>query len=398
MRTLLCTLCLLALTSVSAAATLTTLTLNADGTISGFAAHDAGTGSPFYTHCNDDPDSSSSDWVGNDLRETSCTTWFALSNVDADFTSMTTLQVRVDVQADSFGGGGGGDTCTLTARIYDANNDTTNPLTDETSNLATEADSTRTQRNISFSGLTGTKTQWDAAYIRFTWTYTQNAGPDNASIHLHGCDFDGTYAATPAVEVDFNGDASTYVQCFPLFSPSSSYEVIVKFRVPDLAAPEVLWSSEDAVSDGVRLRILANGNLRSDHNSNNQEVSTGGPYDDNVTHTATMSWNGTTYTLDVDGNSVNEADSSTLSQDSGSGPRIGATPFGGGTNYSGFISECKITDDGTVTFWSTFDDSHQIDHVQDESAQNNDARISLGGGWTLEDFWQGVNTFLLPAF
>lgn len=391
MRILLCTLCLAALTSVSAAATLTTLTLNADGTISGFAAHDAGTGSPFYTHCNDDPDSSSSDWVGNDLSETSCTTWFALANVDADFTSMTTLQVRVDVQAVGFGN----DTCTLTARIYDANNDTTNPLTDETSNLATEADSTRTQRNISFSGLTGTKAQWDAAYIRFTWTYTQNTGPDNASIHLHGCDFDGTYAATPAVEVDFNATDGTNVTIPVAASASSSYEVIIKFRTPDItAATEVPFSGEDAASDGIRMRINVNGSVAWLHNSTTSITPATG-FDDNSEHTATASWNGTTVSWDVDASADSDADSSAISTTTNM--RLGAKSFASTNEYGGFLTYVKVTQDGTVVFESSFNDSPQIDHVQDIGGADNDARINLAS-WTLEQFWQGVHAFALPAF
>jgi uncharacterized alpha/beta hydrolase family protein len=121
-----------------------------------------------------------------------------LSNVDADFSSMDTLNIDVDVLAVGFSN----DTCTLTARIYDANNDTTNPLTNETGNLATQADSTRTQRNVSFAGLAGTKAQWDTAYIRFTWTYAKAAGPDNANLQLLGCDIDGTYTTSgPSIPV-----------------------------------------------------------------------------------------------------------------------------------------------------------------------------------------------------
>lgn len=170
-------------------ATLTQITLDADGTIAGEVRHDAGTGSPFYTHCNDAPDGLSSDFVENDDSETTTTAWFSLANVDADFGSMDTLNIDVDVQSTGFSN----DTCTLTARIFDADNDTTNALTDESGNLATEADSTRTQRNVSFASLTGSEVQWNAAHIRFTWTYSQVTGPDNANLQLYGLDIDGTY-------------------------------------------------------------------------------------------------------------------------------------------------------------------------------------------------------------
>ena len=198
-------------------ATLTQITLDADGTIAAVIEHDAGTGAPFFSHCNDAPNGVSTDWVGNDQSETTGEAWFRLSDVDADFDSMDTLNIDVDVRADGFSN----DTCTLTARIYDANNDTTNPLTNETGNLGTQADSTRTQRNVAFAGLAGTKTQWNSAYIRFTWTYTKQAGPDNGQLKLFGCDIDGTYtpaaatftgtmaASTPSVTASGSGTFKT---------------------------------------------------------------------------------------------------------------------------------------------------------------------------------------------
>ncbi len=168
------------------------ITLDADGTIAGEVRHDAGTGTPFFTHCNDAPDGLSSDFVENDDSENTTTAWFSLTDVDADFSSMDTLNIDVDVAATGFSN----DSCTLTARIFDADNDITNPLTAETGNLATDADSTRTQRNVVFATLTGTKAQWDAAHIRFTWTYNQTGGPDNANIQLFGCDIDGTFTSS----------------------------------------------------------------------------------------------------------------------------------------------------------------------------------------------------------
>lgn len=168
---------------------LTTLTLDADGTI-GAVLHDAGTGSPYYTHCNDTPDGLSSDYVANnDDASGTYTAWFSLSNVNSDLLQMSMLAITVDVQAVGFSN----DTCTLTARIYDADNDTTNALTDETRTLASNADSTRTQRTVRFTGLTGSKTQWDAAHIRLTWTYTRIPGPDGAELRLFGVNLPGQY-------------------------------------------------------------------------------------------------------------------------------------------------------------------------------------------------------------
>ena len=174
-------------------AALTQLTLDADGTIGANVVHNAGTGTPFVGHCNDAPDGLSSDWVANDVTETDTTAWFSLDDVDADFGSMDTLNIDVDV--DAVDDGSSDDACTLTARIFDADNDISNPLTDETASLGTEADTARTQRNVSFAGLTGSKAQWDAAHIRFTWDYTKTGGPDNVQVRLYGLDIDGTYTA-----------------------------------------------------------------------------------------------------------------------------------------------------------------------------------------------------------
>ena len=170
-------------------ATLNQLTLDADGTIdTANIDHDGGTGSPYFSHCNDTPDGVSTDFVQNDNGETSGKARFTLTNVNSDFGSMDSLNIDVDVQASGFSN----DTCTLTARIFDADDEVT-PLTDESGNLGTDADSTRVQRNVAFAGLTGSKAQWDGAYIQFAWTYAKVAGPDNANLQLFGCDIDGAY-------------------------------------------------------------------------------------------------------------------------------------------------------------------------------------------------------------
>ena len=173
-------------------ATLTQLTLDGDGTIDATIRHDAGTGSPFNTHCNDAPDGVSVDWVSNDLSETDGTANFTLTAVDSDFGSMDTLTIDVDVLAQTFDD----DDCVLTARIFSADAGGGTALTAETVTLGDKNDSTRAQRNVSFASLTGTKAQWDGAYIRFTWNYTKTAGPDNAHLRLYGCDIDGTYKAS----------------------------------------------------------------------------------------------------------------------------------------------------------------------------------------------------------
>ena len=147
--------------------TLNQLTLDADGTKDTTnLSHDAGTGDPWVGHCNDAPDGVSADFVQNNtgLTDGNYTAWFSLSDVDADFGSLDTLNIDVDVE---IVGTPANDTVALTARIFDADNDTTNPLTDESSNLGTEADTTRVQRNVAFAGLTGSKAQWDAKVKNF---------------------------------------------------------------------------------------------------------------------------------------------------------------------------------------------------------------------------------------
>ncbi len=171
-------------------AVLTQLTLNGDGTIGSSTLHDAGTGTPFNTHCNDAPDGVSGDWVANDQSESDTTAYFTLSDVNSDFGSMATLNIDVDL--DAIDDGSSNDACILTAQIFDAEGG--NPLTD-VQQVGDETDGTRVQRQLAFGSLTGNKTQWNAALILFTWDYTKVAAGDDVQLRLYGCDIDGTYTA-----------------------------------------------------------------------------------------------------------------------------------------------------------------------------------------------------------
>ena len=172
-------------------ATLSTLTLTADGTVDSTNLAAVGIGTGFWDRCNSTPDGGSANYVHNASNSGGTwTAWFALTNVDADFSSMLTLNIDVDVLATGFAN----DTCSLTARIAEADSSTT-WLTDSLT-VATETDTTRTQPNFAFAGLTGSKAQWDAAHILFSWVYVKNQQPDAASLRLFGLDIDGTY--TPA--------------------------------------------------------------------------------------------------------------------------------------------------------------------------------------------------------
>lgn len=170
-------------------ATLTTLTLDGDGAIDATIQHDSGTGSPFYTHCNDDPDSSSADFVENDGSPGTHTARFTLTNVDSDFGSMDTFQIRVDRDGDFVIG----QTAIINARIFSGAGSST-PLTDKVKIV--DATDSRSVANISFTGLTGTKSQWDDAQVEFEW---ENVSLNGERLQLFGCDFDGTYTeAAPA--------------------------------------------------------------------------------------------------------------------------------------------------------------------------------------------------------
>lgn len=170
-------------------ATLNQLTVDGDGTIGSTVRHDAGTGTPFFTHLNDAPDGVSSDYVENDDSESSADSWWTLTDVNADFGSMDTLNIDIDVEATEFDN----DTCTLTAQIFDADNGG-NQLTANVQ-VASDADAPRLQRNLIFSSLTGSKAQWGTAHLRLNWVYSKTAGPDNANIRVYGVDIDGTYTA-----------------------------------------------------------------------------------------------------------------------------------------------------------------------------------------------------------
>ena len=180
-------------------ATLTQLTLDADGTLDTTnLSHDAGTGTPWYSHCNDAPDGASADYVtcNGSLTSATYSSWFRLSDVDADFGSMDTLNIDVDVFATGFSN----DTCNLTAQIADGDASATF-LTSEVT-IGSEADTTRTQRNVAFGSLTGTKAQWNTAHIRISWVYTKKTSPDaSASLRILGMDIDGTYTAAAAGSV-----------------------------------------------------------------------------------------------------------------------------------------------------------------------------------------------------
>jgi hypothetical protein len=178
-------------------ATLTPITVDGDGTLDTTnLEHDTGSGTPWWSHFSDDPDGLSSDYItckGN-LVDGTYVSWHSLENVDADFGSMDTLTVQVDGDSSGFGN----DECDITVRIADGNESTT-WLTDESAILLDELDTTRIQPTDSFTGLTGSKAQWDTAHIRISWVYNKVTGPDAlANLRIYGLELTGTYTEAAA--------------------------------------------------------------------------------------------------------------------------------------------------------------------------------------------------------
>ena len=166
-----------------------TITFDADGTIDLLVA-DSDVDAAFFDDCNDAADGVSADYIYN--PNSSVDAWLRLENVPSDFALLSSLGIDVDVEAANFTT----DTCTLTARIYDSDSGgSENPLTDEQT-IGTEADSPRTQRTVGFGSLAGSKSQWDAAYLRLSWTYT--GGSDLGEMRLFGVEVDGTYGEVVA--------------------------------------------------------------------------------------------------------------------------------------------------------------------------------------------------------
>jgi len=172
--------------------TLTQLTIDADGAIDANIS-DSDADLTFFDDCNDAPDGVSADFIELDagLMDGNYDAWFSLTNVNSDLIGVNSLNIDIDVEVV---GSVANDTVDLTCRIFDADNDTTGPLTDESATLGDQTDTTRVQRNVVFGNVTGNKAQWDTAHIRFRFIYDRVAGADSYNIRIYGCDVDGTYS------------------------------------------------------------------------------------------------------------------------------------------------------------------------------------------------------------
>lgn len=181
-------------------AILNQLTLSGDGTIDTTNIIDSDVDGTYFDDCNDAPDGVSTDYVEHNsaLADGTYEMWYPLTNVNANFGGMLTFNIDVDVELI---GSVTNDLVDLTVRIFDADNDTGNPLTDESATLGDETDTTRVQRNVSLTNFAGNKTQWDGAHARFSYAYDRVSGPDAFTLRLYGTDFDGTYEIAGGVTV-----------------------------------------------------------------------------------------------------------------------------------------------------------------------------------------------------
>lgn len=172
-------------------AALTNVRPDGDDTTHANIDNSAGGQSPLWSYIDDEPDGVSADYIQNDTAETDGTVILTLGAYPADLYRIQTLTVIVDVQAVSFSD----DTCSVTAQIKLSDG---TALTDAVE-IASEADTTRTQRTVTFTlnatGRNATQAQWNDAEITLAWDYTLSGGGDNGQVRLFAAEIGGTYAS-----------------------------------------------------------------------------------------------------------------------------------------------------------------------------------------------------------
>ncbi len=177
------------------AATLPTLRpVTPDGTNDGDAVNENDSIIDLYASIDDDPDSSdTADYVNNDAR-TSASVFLNLTDMPLDFFSMDSLHIDFYLNAPSLSFVD--DTCTLDAQVYQSDELTT--LTDSVQ-LATEITGAG-YYSLDFSSvIAGNKDIWDGARLKLSWTYVQNASPDDGEVYTAAVELDGAYT-TPILD------------------------------------------------------------------------------------------------------------------------------------------------------------------------------------------------------
>jgi hypothetical protein len=202
-------------------ATLTELRPNSDITETELAYS---TGTEAFSLIDDDPQDSGQplgDWVGNSTLEVNAVLVVGLTSVNSDFGNMETLGIRTYVSST---GTWVDDTNELTAKVTNAGGtvDYTNSVQVAIFNSATGPSGLQDDTfTLTSSGATVDKAAWDAAELRFDWTYTKTKSGDNIQIQIDATELYGTYS--PGAQT-FNEDitlttnlseAETSVATFP---------------------------------------------------------------------------------------------------------------------------------------------------------------------------------------
>jgi hypothetical protein len=234
------------------------LVLDADGTLDTTNLdHDAGTGTPYYTHMSDSPDGASTDWVANTLYNTGTYyNWASLENVPTDFGSMDAVTVTVD---GVLSGTVSNDTVAFSCRIYDADNSTTTPLAGDSGTILDETNTTRLTARATMATPSGTKTAWDGAYIRFAWAYAKSAGPDNIDLRIHGLVIDCEYTASSGST--FNETIGLTAAAAAASSRTASLAASVSLSAAGAVSPSRTLTATDTVALAAQGTIGAAGGL-----------------------------------------------------------------------------------------------------------------------------------------
>lgn len=224
------------------------LTFDADGTVDG-GVSDSDTDSTYYDDCNDTPDGGSADYISASPSGSAIEAWLRLADVPADFGSLNALSIDVDVLASGFEI----DTCEIVARIYDSDSGgSENALTDA-QEIASEADSTRTQRTVNFGSLAGTKAQWNGAYCKLSW---ETGGADGGEIRFYGAELNGNYtpssgtsAAVPVetIATSAPAPATGLAADAPVATAATSAPALAAGLAADLSAETLATSSPQVV-------------------------------------------------------------------------------------------------------------------------------------------------------
>ncbi len=165
-----------------------------DGTIDVAIDHDAGRGTPYFTHLDESPDSPGSDHVLNDQSETDGNYFISFTAMPSDFgTMLDTLDIRHSV--DAIDDGSSNDALDVYAAIVASDEST---LWSDEVIICDELDSVKATSTdgwtLNGTGLAADKAAWDAAFIRLRWDYQKVAAGDDVQGRIYAVRLiNGTY-------------------------------------------------------------------------------------------------------------------------------------------------------------------------------------------------------------